>query len=130
VTPADLLDESWASTPVGSICHGWFSYMFAGFAVPPPVRYWSWEFASQQRLVAERVAVALVPRLGRGPLPDEVVAVPVTDPVPTRVIELLWRDSLSVSHTLRHVRARLHALFAQGLVERSTHMAKNCEPPP
>jgi DNA-binding transcriptional LysR family regulator len=111
VTPADLLAEPWASTPVGSICHGWFSYMFAGFAAPPAVRFWSWEFASQIQLVAEGVAVALVPRLGRGPLPDAVVAVPLTDPVPTRVIEVLWRESMSASPTVRHVRSRLQELF-------------------
>src|SRR3954447_21285393 len=111
VSGAELLAEPWASTPVGSICHGWFTYMFAGFPAPPAVRFGSWEFASQIRLVAEGVAVALVPRLGRGPLPAEVVAVPLTDPVPTRVIEVLWRESTSASPTLRHVRARLEALF-------------------
>lgn len=112
VTPADLLTQPWASTPVGSICHGWFTYMFAGFGTPPRVRFWSSEFASQQRLVAEGVAVALVPRLGRGPLPAEIVAVPVLDPVPTRVVEVLWRDSMAASPTLRHVRERLHKIFA------------------
>lgn len=100
------------STPVGSICHGWFTYMFAGFAAPPRVRFWAWEFASQQRLVAEGVAVALVPRLGRGPLPAEIVAVPVNDPVPTWVIEVLWRESMSASPRLRHVRDPLDKIFA------------------
>jgi DNA-binding transcriptional LysR family regulator len=113
VTPADLLAEPWASTPVGSICHGWFTYMFAGFPSPPQVRFWSGEFASQIRLVAEGVAVALVPRLGRGPLPDEVVAVPLIDPVPTRVVGVLWRESTSASSTLRHVRDRLEVIFQQ-----------------
>jgi DNA-binding transcriptional LysR family regulator len=112
VTAADLIAEPWACTPAGSICHGWFLHMFAGFTTPPRVRFWSWEFASQVRLVEEGVAVALVPRLGRGPLPDSVVAVPVTDPVPTRVIELLWRESMSASPTVRHVRTRASALFA------------------
>lgn len=111
VRPADLLDEPWASTPVGSICHGWFTYMFAGFPAPPRVRFWSWEFASQIRLVAEGVALALVPRLGRGPLPPEVVAVPVVDPVPTRVIEVLWRESMSASPAVREIRARLAAML-------------------
>ena len=107
----ELLAEPWASTPVGSICHGWFTYMFAGFSTPPQVRFWSWEFASQTRLVAEGVAVALVPRLGRGPLPDDVVVVPLIDPIPTRVIEVLWRESMSASPTLIHVRDRLASLF-------------------
>ena len=119
VTASDLLAEIWASTPVGSICHAWFMHMFAGFAAPPQVRFWSWEFASQIRLVAEGVAVALVPRLGRGPLPASVIAVPVTDPVPHRMIELLWRDSLSASPTVRHVRSRLHDLFTQSLTPSS-----------
>jgi DNA-binding transcriptional LysR family regulator len=109
VVAADLLGEAWASTPVGSICHGWFTHMFAGFAAPPPVRFWSWEFASQIRLVAVGVAVALVPRLGRGPLPAEVVAVPVMDPIPTRVIEMLWRESMSASPVVAHLRERLTA---------------------
>ena len=112
VTAADLLTETWASTPVGSICHGWFSYMFAGFDTPPQIRFWSWEFASQVVLVSQGVTVALVPRLGRGPLPASVVAIPVLDPAPTRVIELLWRDSLTSSPTVQHARQRLHALFA------------------
>ncbi|HST83807.1 MAG TPA: LysR family transcriptional regulator [Kineosporiaceae bacterium] len=134
VTPADLLTEPWASTPVGSICHGWFSYMFAGFAAPPRVRFWSWEFASQIQLVAEGVAVALVPRLGRGPLPDGVVAVSLTDPVPTRMIEVLWRESMSASPTLRHVRERLQALFAPGepagQVQKSPPPKSPKSPPP
>jgi DNA-binding transcriptional LysR family regulator len=113
VVAADLLGEPWASTPVGSICHGWFTYMFTGFANPPPVRFWSWEFASQVRLVQAGVAVALVPRLGRGPLPHEVTAIPVHDPVPTRVIEMVWRDSMSGSPTVRHLRKRLHAIYIQ-----------------
>ncbi|GLY31759.1 LysR family transcriptional regulator [Kineosporia sp. NBRC 101731] len=112
VTPADLVDEPWASTPVGTICHGWFLYMFTGFARPPSVRFWSFEFASQLRLVQEGVAVALVPRLGRGALPDGVIAVPVSGPAPTRVIEMIWRDSMSASPAVRHVRDRCVSVFA------------------
>jgi DNA-binding transcriptional LysR family regulator len=89
--------------------------MFAGFSTPPQVRFWSWEFASQTRLVAEGVAVALIPRLGRGPLPSEVVAVPLIDPIPTRVIEVLWRESMSASPTLNHVRDRIAYLFENSL---------------
>ncbi|MBT0771864.1 LysR family transcriptional regulator [Kineosporia sp. J2-2] len=115
VTPADLVDEPWASTPVGTICHGWFVYMFTGFARPPRVRYWSAEFASQVRLVQEGLAVALVPRLGRGRLPHDVVAVPVSGPAPTRVLEMIWRDSMSSSPAVRHVRERCAAVFTGGV---------------
>ena len=115
VTPADLMDEPWASTPVGTICHGWFLYMFAGFARPPRVRFWSHEFASHVRLVQEGLAVALVPRLGRGALPEGVVALEVSGPVPTRVIEMIWRDSMSASPAIRHVRQRCAAVFEENV---------------
>ena len=36
VTPADLLDELWASTAPGTICHDWFTHMFAAHRRPPP----------------------------------------------------------------------------------------------
>jgi len=113
VRPAELLGEAWASTPAGSICHAWFTLMFAGFERLPPVRYWSGEFATHVRLVAAGAAVALVPRLGRGALPPEVVAVPVTDPVPTRQIEVLWRATMAGSAPVRQVTARLRSLAAE-----------------
>jgi DNA-binding transcriptional LysR family regulator len=111
VTPADLVDQPWVSPPVGSICHAWLSYMFA--AQRPEIRFWSGEFATHLDLVAARVAVALIPRLGRGTLPAELVAVPVIDPVPTRVIEVLWRESMAGSPAVKHLTSRLAALFAE-----------------
>ena len=106
VAAADLQDETWASTHPGTICHDWFQVMFAGLRLPA-VSFWSFEFESQVRLVQEGVAVALVPRLGRGPLPEEVVAVPVVDPVPTRTVRMLWRRTMDDSPAIRHLREQL-----------------------
>ncbi|WP_101523684.1 LysR family transcriptional regulator [Nocardioides houyundeii] len=113
VTPGDLLEELWASTAPGTICHEWFTHMFSAHRRPPQVRFWSWEFASQVRLVEEGVAVALVPRLGRGPLPAGVVPVPVVDPIPRREVRLLWRETMEASPAVRHLRARLAAVVAR-----------------
>lgn len=115
VTPADLVDEIWASTSPGTICHGWFTHMFSGFPRAPQVRFWCWEFASQVQLVQAGVAVALVPRLGRGPLPPGVVAVPVVDPVPRRVVEVLHRAT-SDGPALRAVTALLREFAPRGPV--------------
>ncbi|WP_110182122.1 LysR substrate-binding domain-containing protein [Nocardioides solisilvae] len=112
VTPADLLDEVWASTQPGTICYEWFTVMFAALRLPR-VRFWSFEFESQVRLVQEGLAVALVPRLGRSPLPAEVVAVPVRAPVPTRTVRLLWRETMDASPTVRHVREVLRTVVAR-----------------
>jgi DNA-binding transcriptional LysR family regulator len=110
VTPADLIEERWACTPVGTICHEWFNHMFAGFASPPKVSYWSPEYATHIELVQQGVAVALVPRMGRGPLPGDVRSVPVAEPVPTRRIQAVWRATMANSPSIRLLRHQLRDL--------------------
>ncbi|GAA1880915.1 LysR family transcriptional regulator [Lapillicoccus jejuensis] len=107
VTPADLADEIWSSVHTGSVCHQWLLQMFARLGRAPVARYWSSEFASQIAYVAAGSAVALIPRLGRGPLPDGVVAVPVEEPVPRRPVVLAWRTARERDPLLRHLRATL-----------------------
>jgi DNA-binding transcriptional LysR family regulator len=115
VTARELLDETWASTPVGTICHAWFRQMFAGFTRSPDVSYWAPEFSSHIALVEAGVAVALVPRLGRGALPAQVVAVPVRDPVPTRQILVLCRATMASSPVLQHISDELARVAATAL---------------
>src|SRR6478609_7487650 len=110
VVPADLLDHVWVSTPEGTICHEWFGHMFRDTARIPRVAYRCVEFASQVELVSHGLAVALVPRLGRGNLPDTVVAVPVRDPEPTRRVDVHWRASMSDAPAVAAVRAALRGL--------------------
>jgi DNA-binding transcriptional LysR family regulator len=107
LTPERLLDQRWAVTPVGTICHAWFVHMFAGFSRAPDVRYWAPEFGSQVALVEAGTAVALVPRLGRGDLPASVVAVPVRDPVPTRQLLVVTRATMASSPALNHIHQAL-----------------------
>ena len=107
VTPADLMTHLWVSTPEGTICHEWFSHMFAATPQAPRVGFRCVEFASQVELVAHGLAGALVPRLGRGHLPSTVVAVPVLDPVPTRRVDVHWRASMGESLGVDAVRAAL-----------------------
>ena len=103
LTPEQLVGERWAVTPAGTICHAWFVHMFAGFSQAPTVRYWTPDFSSQVALVEATTAVALVPRLGRGVLPDAVVAVAVHDPVPTRQVLVVTRSTMASSPALRHI---------------------------
>ncbi len=48
-------------------------------------------------LVRAGLGIALIPRLGRAPLGDDLAAVPVADPVPSREIVALHRGSMSDS---------------------------------
>lgn len=91
VQAQELADERWVSTPVGSICHEWLHLMFSQHGARPDIRYFDGSFATHIALVAEGVAVALLPRLGREQLPEQVRAVPVTDPAPRRDVASIWR---------------------------------------
>lgn len=107
VSPDRLADEPWVCAPVGSVCHGWLTHMFAQHGLRPDIRHWALEFSSHIGLVAEGVCVSLVPRLGREQLPARIVALALCDPVPTRRVVLAWRRSMAPSPALSALRAAL-----------------------
>lgn len=101
VTPKDLLDEGWIATPEGTICRQWLLRMYDGTGRLPRIVHQSLEFDSHVALVRAGLGIALVPRLGRQPLPAEVVAVPAHRPEPTRTITALHRRSMAASPAIR-----------------------------
>jgi DNA-binding transcriptional LysR family regulator len=115
VTPAELVGERWACAPAGSVCHTWLTHLYHGIGATPDIRYWAGEFSSHVVLVEHGIAVSLVPRLGREILPAQVVAVPVTDPVPTRRVQLLWRRTMAPSPAIQELRATLQRVAARAL---------------
>lgn len=103
VTPADLVDEDWIATPEGTICRQWLHRMYDGTGRLPRIAHQSLEFASHIALVQAGLGIALLPELGRGPLPDDVVAISAYDPVPRREVMALHRQSMSDSPAIRAV---------------------------
>lgn len=99
----DVVDEVWASVAPGSICHQWLLKMYTDIGRAPRIDHVALEFATHVALVARGHAIALVPRLGRGELPQQVVAVPITDPVSERTVSLVWRRTMSSSPALTAV---------------------------
>ena len=108
VTPHDLVEERWIATPEGTICRQWLDRMYAGTGRVPVIEHTSMEFDSHLSLVAAGLGIALVPRLGRSPLPEATRAVPVTDPVPEREVIVVWRRSQDRSPAIRALVAALH----------------------
>jgi DNA-binding transcriptional LysR family regulator len=101
VAPRDLLEVSWIATPEGTICRQWLTRMYDGTGRLPRIAHVSLEFESHVALVQAGLGVALIPRLGRAALPDDVVAVQAHDPVPTREITVLHRRSMGDSPAVR-----------------------------
>ncbi len=116
VGAAELADDTWVCAPPGSVCHAWLTHMFDGHGSQPRIGHWATEFGTQIRLVAEDLAIALVPRLGREHLPPEVVAVPVTDPRPTRRVMMTWRRSMAPSPAIQTLRLALAERAADALL--------------
>ena len=103
LTPLDLADEPWIATPEHTICRQWLSRMYAGTGRLPRIEHVAMEFASHLALVAAGLGIALVPRLGRGPLPAGTTAVRVHDPVPARRTIAIWRHTQARSPAVRAV---------------------------
>lgn len=97
VTPRDLVDEGWVATPEGTICRQWLSRMYDGTGRRPRIAHVAMEFDSHLALVRAGLGIALVPRLGRSALGDRLVAVPASDPVPTRDVVAVHRRTLAAS---------------------------------
>ncbi|HEY9394252.1 MAG TPA: LysR substrate-binding domain-containing protein, partial [Nocardioides sp.] len=110
VTPHDLVAEDWIATPDGTICRQWLNRMYAGTGHLPRIAHVSMEFDSHLALVRAGLGIALIPRMGRAALGEDLVAVRVVDPVPTREILALHRRTMAASPA---VTAVLTALAAQ-----------------
>jgi DNA-binding transcriptional LysR family regulator len=107
VSPRDLVDEGWIATPEGTICRQWLTRMYAGTGRLPRIAHTAMEFDSHLALVRAGLGIALVPRLGRQPLGDQLVAVPAHDPEPTRDVIAVHRRSMAESPAVRAVLAAL-----------------------
>lgn len=104
----DLSGQRWICQPPGSVCHDWLVRTLRASGTEPDLAYQAAENHTQVALVAAGLGIALMPRLGRGPLPDGVLAVPL-DPVPVRRLYALWRTGAArrpaITETVRLLRA-------------------------
>ncbi len=86
----ELTQERWICQPPGRVCHDWLVRTLRTVGCEPDIVHQAEENPTLIALVAAGLGVAVIPRLGRGPLPREVVAVPL-DPMPVRRLYALWR---------------------------------------
>ncbi|WP_433018370.1 LysR substrate-binding domain-containing protein [Kribbella sp. CA-294648] len=104
----DLVGERWICQPAGSICHEWLVRTMRKAGVEPEVAYSIAEYQTQLALLARGIGIGLLPRLGRGPLPSGVVAIPL-QPAPTRRLYAVWRTATArrpaIAVTLTALRA-------------------------
>jgi DNA-binding transcriptional LysR family regulator len=117
VAMADLSDEAWLYEP-GSVAHDLLIRSFAGVPNARRFEHVVVEYASQIAMVAEGMGVALVPRMGRGAVPDTVRVLPV-EPTPTRQVYAVWRSLRGARPALRAAVLALRESFADTVAETS-----------
>ncbi len=86
----ELVDDRWITWPPGSICHDWLMFTFRSMGHEPRIAHTAGEHATQLALVAAGLGTAVMPRLGRGDIPDGVSIVSVTPSLHRRVFAT-WR---------------------------------------
>lgn len=87
----DFEGDRWLYEP-GSVAHELLEKVFGATAGQLVLGHQVSEYPTQIEMVAEGLGMALVPRMGRGPLPASVRVVRVSSP-PMRRIHALWRSS-------------------------------------
>ncbi|MFJ8953191.1 LysR family transcriptional regulator [Streptomyces sp. NPDC102381] len=106
----ELGGERWVSQPPGRVCHDWLLRTMRSAGFEPLIAHQAEENPTLAALVAAGLGIAVLPRLGRGALPDGVATVRL-DPVPRRRLYALWRTGTSRRPA---VRAVVEALRVQG----------------
>lgn len=86
----ELKGERWICQPPGRVCHDWLLRTLRAAGCEPDIVHQAEENPTLVALVAAGLGVSLIPRLGRGALPDGVVEIAL-DPVPVRRLYALWR---------------------------------------
>jgi DNA-binding transcriptional LysR family regulator len=113
VTARDLGQRTWVATPAGTLCHAWLTSMLAAAGTPPRITAELEDFALHLEYVRAGLGLALVPRLGRRPLPDGLLAVPAADP-PKRVVCIAIRRAQRDDPVLAAVADALRAHLVPG----------------
>lgn len=103
LTPLDLADEDWIATFDSTICRQWLRRLFDGVSNAPRIVHESMEFENHLELVRAGLGVALVPRMGRPALHDDLVAIPTAQPASTRGVSAVHRRSQADSPALQVV---------------------------
>ncbi|MFG1947628.1 LysR substrate-binding domain-containing protein [Nonomuraea sp. NPDC048826] len=95
-----LCGERWISSSPGTICHDWLVFTLRSAELEPEIMAMADEYPTQLALVAAGLGCAIVPRLGRDPVPEGVRLVPLL-PRQTRRIYALWRSDAARRPAIR-----------------------------
>ncbi|GAA1464281.1 LysR family transcriptional regulator [Nocardiopsis exhalans] len=107
----DVAAARWICQPPGTVCHDWLMRTLRPVRAEPDVAHFVAEYQTQIALVEVGLGLAIVPRLGRGSVPDTLVVKPL-EPTPVRGVSALWREGTSRRPAVTEAVRLLHEHFA------------------
>jgi DNA-binding transcriptional LysR family regulator len=98
----ELSGEPWITWSRGWICNAWLLHTLRSHGTEPDIAHTAAEHHTQLALVAAGLGVAVIPRLGRDPVPDGVRFAGVR-PALTRQVYAVWRADADRRPSIRAV---------------------------
>ncbi|MEZ0493597.1 LysR family transcriptional regulator [Kineococcus sp. TBRC 1896] len=92
VSVEQLTTRGWVSTGTGTVCHDWLLHMFARGGRRPDIVAEVPDFTLHLELARHGLALALVPRMGRPPLHEELTTLALPE-APARVVSVAHRSN-------------------------------------
>ncbi|MEU2736857.1 LysR family transcriptional regulator [Streptomyces sp. NPDC007095] len=104
----DFAHDEWITWGEGEFCHEWLMFTLRSKGVEPHIGHRAAETHTQLGLVAAGLGVCIAPLLGRHPMPEGVVAVPLRQAV-RRHVYVIWRADADRRPSIRAAVAALRA---------------------
>ncbi|WP_314219603.1 LysR family transcriptional regulator [Streptomyces zaehneri] len=104
----EFAEDEWITWGEGEFCHEWLMFTLRSRGVEPIVGHRAAETHTQLGLVAAGLGVCIAPLLGRHPVPEGVVTVPLRQRV-RRHVYVLWRADADRRPSIRAAVAALKA---------------------
>ncbi|MER7937667.1 LysR family transcriptional regulator [Streptomyces sp. NPDC048409] len=86
----EFADDEWITWGEGEFCHEWLMFTLRSRGVEPIIGHRAAETHTQLNLVAAGLGVCIAPLLGRHPVPEGIVTVPLKQRV-RRHVYVVWR---------------------------------------
>lgn len=96
----EFADDPWVSWPEGEFCYDWLVFTLRSKGIEPRIAHLAGEHHTQLALIAAGLGVCVAPRLGRGPVPQGVVVVPVRQTM-RRHVYAVWRTDADRRPSIR-----------------------------
>jgi molybdate transport repressor ModE-like protein len=104
---AETVNDAWVTDVSQGICTRWIIDMLTAATPNPRLHYRAEEYASQVALVEAGLCLAVLPRLGRPPLPNTVRVLPLHGPIPTRRFIAAFRKTSTRRPAIRRLTQQL-----------------------